>query len=270
MKNLLRASLVGLGIAVAPLAADAHRTWMLPSATVLSGDDVWITVDAAVSNDLFYFNHHPLRLDGLTVTAPDGSPVEVENQSVGKYRSTFDVHLTQSGTYRLSLVSDFLFARYTLNGEQKRWRGTPKTLGSEIPAEAKDLRIRHSQRRMEAFATVGAPTEGALATSGEGLELVPVTHPNDLFAGETGEFRLLLDGRPAANVEVEIVRGGTRYRDDTGAFHAKTDRTGKFEATWPEPGMYWLNASVEDAGSTVKGAEGRVASYTATLEVLPQ
>ncbi len=28
---------------------------MMPSSTVLSGDDVWVTVDAAVSNDLFYF-----------------------------------------------------------------------------------------------------------------------------------------------------------------------------------------------------------------------
>ena len=29
-------------------AAEAHRSWMLPSATVLSGDDVLVTVEAAV------------------------------------------------------------------------------------------------------------------------------------------------------------------------------------------------------------------------------
>ena len=50
--------------------ASAHRQWMMPSSTVLSGDDVWVTVDAAVSNDLFYFEHQPLRLDAMKAWAP--------------------------------------------------------------------------------------------------------------------------------------------------------------------------------------------------------
>lgn len=269
MKRLVAAPLFALGIALAAAPADAHRAWMLPSATVLSGEDVWITVDAAVSNDLFYFNHHPLRLDGLTVTGPDGSSIEAENTNVGKYRSTFDVHLKAPGTYRLAIVGDSLFARYKLNGEQKRWRGTAETL-NEIPADAEDVHIRHSQRRMETFATVGAPTDVGDPATNRGLELVPVTHPNDLFAGETAHFRLLLDGRPAPGVGVEIVRGGSRYRNDAGATEAKTDAEGNLEITWADPGMYWLHASVEDTGSTIEQAEGRTASYTATLEVLPQ
>ena len=52
-----------------PLSAQAHRAWMLPSATVLSGDEVWVTVDAAVSNDLFYFEHFPLRIANLGAAA---------------------------------------------------------------------------------------------------------------------------------------------------------------------------------------------------------
>ena len=31
-----------------------------------------VTVDAAVSNDLFYFNHVPLKIDNLAIVAPDG------------------------------------------------------------------------------------------------------------------------------------------------------------------------------------------------------
>jgi hypothetical protein len=45
---------------------------MLPSSTVLSTDG-WITVDAAVSNELFYFDHVPLRLQSLMITGPDGA-----------------------------------------------------------------------------------------------------------------------------------------------------------------------------------------------------
>src|SRR5690606_1253455 len=107
LRNALLASVIVLAV---PLAAEAHRAWILPSATVLSGDDLWITVDAAVSNDLFYFNHRPLQLDGLHVTAPDGTELELQNASVGEIRSTFDVHLTKPGTYKLWMASDFLFA----------------------------------------------------------------------------------------------------------------------------------------------------------------
>ena len=67
----LAATIALSALAVTP--ASAHRQWMMPSATVLSGDDVWVTVDAAVSNDLFYFEHQPLRLDGIKAWAPDGS-----------------------------------------------------------------------------------------------------------------------------------------------------------------------------------------------------
>ena len=64
-----RVTLLALA-ALAPLAAHAHHQWLLPSATVLSGNDPWVTVDAAVSNDLFYFEHVPLRLDNLVVGGP--------------------------------------------------------------------------------------------------------------------------------------------------------------------------------------------------------
>jgi uncharacterized GH25 family protein len=35
----------------------------------------------------------------------------------------------------------------------------------------------------------------------EGLEMVPITHPNDLVAGEPARFRMMLDGKPAGNLE---------------------------------------------------------------------
>ena len=35
-----------------------------------------VTVDAAVSNDLYYPDHFPAQLDLLVITAPDGSTVK--------------------------------------------------------------------------------------------------------------------------------------------------------------------------------------------------
>ena len=99
-----------------PAPAAAHRAWMLPSATVLSGGAQWVTVDAAISNDLFYFEHNPLRLDHLAITGPDGVSIKPENASTGRFRSTFDVPIRQPGTYKLAVVNQVVGAMYEDGG----------------------------------------------------------------------------------------------------------------------------------------------------------
>ena len=108
-----------------------------------------------------------------------------------------------------------------------------------------------------------------LKPSGVGLELVPVTHPNDLVAGEPISFKFVLDGKPAVNLEVDAVPGGTRYRDKQNETKYTTDKNGLITMTWNEPGMYWLQADVQDDKTSVKQAKSRRASYVATFEVLP-
>lgn len=255
--------------ALLPLASHAHKAWLLPSATVTTTDQ-WITVDAAVSNDLFYFNHVPMRLEQLVITAPDGSKVAPENGSTGKYRSTFDVHLTQNGTYRLAIVNQGVFANYEENGQPKRWRGTAQRFASEVPANAKNLQVSETQGRVETFVTAGKPTTDALRPTNVGLELVPVTHPNDLYAGEAATFRFLLDGKPAAKLEVEVIPGGTRYRNSQNEMKLTTDDKGDLTITWPEPGMYWLETGLQDQKTSIKEAKQRRATYVATFEVLQQ
>jgi len=271
MKPILRiASVLALFFA-APFAAEAHKAWLLPSSTVLSGkDDLAVTIDAAASNDLFYFDHRPLQLDSLVVTAPDGAKVAAENASTGKYRSTFDVPLKAPGTYRVALVMENLLARYKEDGKEKRWRGKAENLAREIPAAATDLVVTQSSRRIETYVTAGNPDDAALKPAGTGLEIAPVTHPNDLVEKSEAQFKLLLDGKPASGVKVEIVRGGIRYRNQLGDTTVTTGDDGVFKYAWPEPGMYWLEASVADDKTTVKEAKERRASYAVTLEVLPE
>src|SRR5690606_9208557 len=199
---------------------------LLPSATVLSSDKGWITVDAAAGNDKFYFNHNALRLNGLTVTAPDGTAVEPQNTSTGKLRSTFDLNLTQAGTYRLAIVGDAIAASWEESGERKRWFGQPQDAAQHIPAKADKLKVWQSVRRIETFVTAGKPTD--VKPSGKGLELVALTHPNDLYAGETAQFQMMLDGQPASSLEVLVVPGGSRYRDQVNEIKLKTDDQGKF------------------------------------------
>lgn len=309
MKPMIKWTALALAVCL-PLSAQAHRAWMLPSATVLSGEDPWITVDAAVSNDLFYFEHFPLQIEGigqpgqgrpgpqasapataakdkpatpqagatpmrrpgakLQIIAPDGSLQKAENGAVGRYRSTFDVHLTQKGTYKLAIANDGLFASYKENGEQRRWMGSAADFSAQVPKEAEELKVSQRSVRMEVFVTSGNPSEGVLEPTGQGLELSPVTHPNDLFAGEAAEFVFLLDGKPAADLEVSVIRGGNRYRDDLAEMKFTTDADGKVAITWPQAGMYWLEAELDTQQNVIAPATTRRASYSATFEVLPQ
>lgn len=256
--------------AALPLSAQAHRAWLLPAATVLSSDNPWVTVDAAVSNDIFHMDWAPLRLDSLVVTAPDGSSVTPQNPHTGKYRSSFDLELTKKGTYRVAIVNAGLMAFYEQNGERKRWRGTPDRFEQEIPNDATNVQVTQSAGRIETFITAGSPSEDALKPTGAGLELVPVTHPNDLFAGEAATFKLVLDGEPASGLDVVVIPGGMRYRSAQGDITVKTDAKGEFVVTWPTAGMYWLEASLEDDKTSVPQAKQRRASYVGTFEVLPQ
>ena len=264
---------LALAIALAatlPMAAAAHTAWLRPSQTVLAGDSPWITVDAAVSNDLFHFNHVPLRIDNLVITAPDGTTAEARNAATGKYRSVFDVELLQQGTYRFAGVNAGLSGSWQEDGKPKRWRGDAAAFEAEVPKGAPGLTVTQSVSRSETFVTNGSPTTDNLRPGNQGLELVPVPHPNALFAGEEARFRVLADGEPAAGVEFEITRGGTRYRNAQEEILATTDANGEFTVTWPEAGMYWLEANLRDDRATLPQANARRLGYVATLEVLPQ
>jgi uncharacterized GH25 family protein len=133
-----------------------------------------------------------------------------------------------------------------------------------------NVEVGESVSRVETFVTNGSPNDTALKTSGEGIELVPLSHPNDLFAGEATGFRVLVDGKPAAGLDVEIIRGGTRYRNAQDEIKVTTDASGEFSVTWPKAGMYWLDASTQDDKVSMPQAKQRRLGYVATLEVLPQ
>jgi len=256
-----------LALACAAAGVQAHSLWLKPSSTVLSQAD-WVTVDAAVSNDMFFFNHRPLALDGLTITAPDGSAVAPQNVAKGELRSVFDFKPEQPGTYQLSIVSHRIFGAYKdADGKPKRLRGTADEIAKQIPADAKDVRVSENLGRLETFVTMGKPT--ALHLSGKGLEMAPVTHPNDLVAGEEATFAFHLDGQPAAGVEVVLVPDGKRYRDAVNEIKLKTDAQGQIKVKFPGAGLYWLDADTHDGKTSVPLAKERRLAYTATLEVLP-
>ena len=264
----INCALLSLAIGLSASVANAHGTWITSSSTVLSAPQ-FVTFDAAASSVPFIIDHRPLPIDALSIVAPDGSKVLPVNVMKGELRTVFDAKLEQTGTYRLELVRAGFRANWKdAENKPKRFMGTAEALEKEVPADAKELKVTESVSRMENFVTVGKPS--ALKTTGNGLELVTGTHPNDLVAGEPVEFTFLVDGKPTEGVEVEMIRSQSRYRNKLDEKKYKTDKNGKIKVTLQDAGLYWLDADFKDNKVSNKLAKERGLAYVLTLEVLPQ
>lgn len=270
-------ALFSIGMAMSltlSFSANAHRAWILPSTTSLSGEAPWVTFDAAVSNSLFVPEHVPLRMEGLMVQDPTGKLIDVVNAHTGKYRSTFDLNLVTEGTYKIGYASGGLRASWKdAEGKRKRWPARGKTatktdFETAVPKKADSLKVSQSYRRIETYVTSGEPTKKVFEPTNSGLELVPVTHPNDLFEGESAKFQFLFEGVPAVGVKLAIVKGNTRFRNDQKQLDLVTDAKGYVNITWPEAGVYLIEADFEDNKAKAP-ATRRTGSYGATFAVLP-
>lgn len=255
-----------------PLAAEAHRSFLLPATTLVDGKEAWVTVDAAIGENAFEFDANPLKLDGLVITGPDGQTLAPAQTWTGKRRSVFDVRLPQPGSYRIAVLGETAQASYQWQGESKRWRGHPSALAQEIPAGASDLVVTRTLSRVETIVSAGQAGGAALKPVGRGLEIQPLSAPDAYRAGEAARFRVLLDGQPLAGLKVAVVPGNVRFRGVLREVTATSDAQGEFSVIWPFAEMYWLSASYPPRPPLVEG-QARPApaaqrwTYAGTVEV---
>src|SRR3546814_21027964 len=93
---------------------------------------------------------------------------------------------------------------YDLDGKTERLpRGTTTAnLAERIPAGATNVRTAETNNRNEIFVTVCEPPTTLFQPTGKGIELVPITNPDDHNAVEPATFQFLLgcnthEARPA-------------------------------------------------------------------------
>ncbi|RCW68629.1 DUF4198 domain-containing protein [Pseudorhodoferax soli] len=261
---------LALAIAIAlPVTGHAHRSFLLPSATVVTPDQKthWITVDAARSNELFSFNHNAMATEGLQIVSPDGSSSSPTKLERFRYRTVFDWQLTQEGTWQAAVVERGLRAEWVEDGKPKRWSGPAQDYERSVPRQAEKLSVSEVSSRVETFVTFGAPTAQRL--TGSGLEALYGPHPNALTAGRTSALRFQLDGKPAAGVKVQVLQGGAQHQTRAAPLELQTDSEGRVLVQWKAPGMYWISATLRQGSATAPASQG-TASYVATVEVRPE
>lgn len=275
MTNSLKILSLSLSMLLLPLSAEAHRVWLLPNSTIISsGTDAWVSVDAAASNDIFHADHAPMPVNYVEVVGPDNKTIPLHNIYSGKFRSSFEFPLVNKGTYKVAMAANGIMATWeTASGEHKMWpyrgaKADPAEFDKAVPKQAKNLEVSEFYRRVETYVTSGAPDTQVFKPSKTGLELVPVTHPNDLYVGEAARFRFLMNGKAAAGIQVSVIPDAMRYRSDQGEIQLTSDSNGEVSITWPRAGMFWLSAEYQD-NKAKKPASIRVASYALTLEVFP-
>jgi hypothetical protein len=117
---------------------------VLPSATLVTGRNQSVVVDASVSTDLF-IAERPLAWGELRVTGPDGKPLPSGERSATALLNSVVIELPAEGTYRISNLSESLMASYQdAEGKTQRFRGTPAEFAQKVPAEAKVLGLVHT------------------------------------------------------------------------------------------------------------------------------
>jgi len=225
--------LAGVMLALNGGAALAHQPYLRPNVFDATGRD-HVTVEAAFTEDVFAAEV-VMRSDFYHVVGPNGD-TPIRNVTYLRDVAVFEADIPVDGTYRLSSGPRQGRTAQMYRAADGSW----KMVGEEdgpAPAAAAVVDVQ-SITVADVYVTRGAPSTEALRPAGQGLELVPITHPSDIIAGEDATFRLLLDGRPLANAPVTVFREAGRWDGRKVEADLVTGADGVVTIRAAEPGAY--------------------------------
>lgn len=249
------------------LSAHAHTPYLLPATFDVQPKST-ISVDASFT-EKFFIPEVAFGSTPFTVTTPSGQILPFSDIHQFKTRTVAEQKLPdEKGTYRLSTGPRLgaIFRAWERDGktEVARDPNQPVPEGAKLTAHYQSLSI------SEAYVTAGTPTRTALAPYAKGLEIVPGTHPSDLFAGEKFEFTVQFDGQPLANQKVDIYRSPMDLSSQHSAESLKTDAQGRIAWTPAKSGLYLALVRHRAAAPAGAAAPMYGHNYTLSLRVLDQ
>jgi len=271
MKSVIKQPLLIAGLLLAlGSPARAISPYVLPLNFDVRAGSV-LTIDAGFTQKIF-IPATPVGDTVFTITRPNGTQEAITTVHHLKTRSVLEYALPAEeqaarGTWRISTGPRLgrVFRSWEKDGKVERATHTDQAM----PAGAKLLNHYQTVGRAESYVTVGAPTREALKPHGKGLEIVPVTHPNDLYTGEAFAFIVQFDGKPLAGNQLDIYRSNTsKAETEHSVTHITTDAQGR--ATFPlkHSGLYQAyvrHDSQAPAGAAVPTYGNR---YALTFRVL--
>jgi len=138
----------------------------------------------------------------------------------------------------------------------------------QIPTNAKTAQTINTYIA-ESFITKGKPS-AVPAVTNKGFEFKFITHPNELYAGESFKAQVLMDGKPVPNLEVDVFKGASSYQPNAKRDqpHVKTNAKGEVEVKFSEAGIYLITTAYPEANTdNTKQPIAQSYTYSVTVEV---
>jgi hypothetical protein len=268
--------------------ARAHTPYLLPNAFDAERDHV--TLQGSLTEDDYFRPDIALKATSYVEITPTGEHQALAPAAVLKDLALVEAALPEPGTYRFSTGA--LVGRHMRMAEVGgRWlmvrpTGAPERRGSEggtsaghpqhaegpptiteadLPPGAKTVEV-DNVMTAETYVSKGAPTDATLKPTGQGLELKPLVHPNSIYVDAGFPFQLLVDGRPAAGLPVDVYREGDVYDEKKLTSETRTDGDGRGKVAFDRPGVYLLTARTPGR-SPGEAPQPRSYVYSLTFEV---
>ena len=226
--------LAAMALIAVPTAALAHSPYLAPNLFDLNKRD-HVTVTGSFT-EVFLEPDIVMKSNAYAVVGPDGTRTPLTPTYLSDL-AVVEAKTPTNGTYRITTgpregrVAKAYFAK----GE---WTFLEEP-NAPAPAGATAVDMQ-SLTTADVYVSRGAPNDAALAPTGKGLEFKAITHPNSVFVGKDAVFQALYDGKPLADLPVEIHQADGRYGDGKPPTSATTGADGRFSVKASRAGLYHI------------------------------
>jgi uncharacterized GH25 family protein len=257
-------------------AALAHTPYVAP--VNFAPDRDHVTLEAALAETNYFVPDFPIRGAEFTVIGPAGETAKAKSTELREL-AVVEAALPQQGTYRIT-TGDRPGRRGKWAKVGGKWlvvrngpvsdddAGATAIEEAKLPAGAEVMNTQ-SFIKAETYVTRGKPTAGPLKPTGQGLELVPETHPSEIYAKQPFKFVLMNDGKPASGAAFSVARANDLYADKRFALEGKSGADGKAQAVFDQPGVYVLEVHYPERAEGSPTPVARSAIYSLSFEVTP-
>jgi hypothetical protein len=295
MNNWLKIALV----ASLPVLANAHTAspFLLPDTFDATSSNV--SFQSAITIEKFFAPSMNFKTT-YVVTNPDGKTVPINPATSLKRFSIAEFDLPSEGTYRIrtqdatgnstkyALVDGrWLRVRPVRNPQNAPANPAPQKApeqakaptatpaqpprviaADQVPEKAQIIEATNTFIA-ESFVTKGKPT-AIPAVTNKGFEVKLISHPNELFSGESLKAQVLFNGKAVPDLEVDVFKGASTYEPNAKRElpHVVTNKKGEFEVKFDKAGIYLITASYPEANSdNTKKPNSENFTYGLTVEV---
>ena len=255
-----------------------------------------ISFQSAITIEKFFVAGNNFKTS-YVITEPNGQQKPINAAASLKHFNVAEFDLLQDGTYRIRtqdavgnsgkyalMDGRWLRVRPVRTGmqapvakaaETATMQKTPVSTqppraiaADQVPANAKTLEVTN-HFIAESYVTKGKPT-AIPAVSKKGFEFKLLTHPNELYVGESLKAQVLMDGKAVPNLEIDVFKGAGSYEPNAKRElpHVKTNAKGEVEIKFEQAGVYLITTAYPEADSdTSKKPASDNFTYGLTVEV---